>query len=212
MDGETVRSFETKPPSTRGRPRPWRLPLVRHQVQRWMVPLSVGGRPVFGLLTFSLWCAKRDAGRKQSSRGVKLIAQVFACTLSPRGGRKGFTRKGSPLELGNQCSRSGPVEHEPRYTKRCGLEAKTRRLFDFPPDEELTYQSFRAVIHPEDRRAGQRGGRADSPVRKEPSDRLPDHTPRRWHSLDSLARATIPQHGTDSADRRVAGCHGAQAG
>ncbi len=139
--------FEGEPVTARSKPRPGELPRVRHQIHgpgsivswRWSSILPV---PTFAVLRNERCWTETEVS------GFKLIAQVIAGTLARAEAEKALREREAGLRLAinvvGNFSRSMNLD-----TQEVWVAAKTRELWAFPPDEELTYQSFSKVIHPD---------------------------------------------------------------
>ena len=114
-----------------------------------VVPLSVGGGPVFGLLTFAVMREERN-WPETVVKGFKLIAQVFANALARKRADAALRESEARLSLATNAAGAGLWIMEPD-TGHVWVTPRTRELFHFAPDEELNYESFFKVIHPEDR-------------------------------------------------------------
>ena len=114
-----------------------------------LVPLSVGEGPVFGLLGFAVTREERS-WPETAVRGFKLIAQVFANALARKQAEQTLRESEARLSLTTDAVEAGlwimKVD-----TGRVWVSPKSRELFQFAPDEEICYESFFRVIHPEDR-------------------------------------------------------------
>jgi len=148
LGGETVTISKVSqlPPEASRDQESYRAYATKSTVQ---VPLSVGGGPVFGLLTFAVLRNERCWTETEVS-GFKLIAQVIACTLARTEAEKALREREAGLRLAINVAGAGLWSMN-LDTQEVWVAAKTRELWAFPPDEKLTYQSFSKVIHPEDR-------------------------------------------------------------
>jgi formate hydrogenlyase transcriptional activator len=114
-----------------------------------LVPLSVGGGPPFGLLTFPVMREERY-WPETVVKGFQLVAQVFANALARKRADEALRESEARLSLATSAAGVGLWIMEPD-TGHVWFTPKTRELFHFAPDEELNYESFFQVIHPEDR-------------------------------------------------------------
>ena len=114
-----------------------------------VVPLSVGRKSVFGLLTFAVMGEERDWPETVVT-GFKLIAQVFANALARRQTEQALRESEAKLSVATNAAGAGLWIMEIETGEVWGSE-KTRELFHFAPDEKLNYERFLKVIHPEDR-------------------------------------------------------------
>ena len=113
------------------------------------VPLSVGEGPVFGLLGFAVVREERS-WPESIVNGFKLVAQVFANALARKRTERALVESESKLSMATNAAGAGLWSME-LDTGRVWVTPITRDLFRFAPDEDLTYESFFKVIHPEDR-------------------------------------------------------------
>jgi formate hydrogenlyase transcriptional activator len=145
-----------------------------------IVPLSIGGKPPIGVLTFSVLREERD-WPETVVKGFQLIAQVFANALDRKRADEDLTESEARLSLATHAAGAGLWIMEPE-TGHVWVTPKTRELFHFTPDEELKYRSFFQVIHPEDRErvklAVQQAIRSGEPFRVECRIPLPDGSTR----------------------------------
>jgi PAS domain S-box-containing protein len=114
-------------------------------------------------------------------KGFQLIAQVFANALDRKRADEALRESEVRLSLATHAAGVGLwiMENE---TSHVWFTAKTRELFHLAPDEELNYESFFQVIHPEDREraklAVQQAIRFGEPLRVEYRIPLPDGSTR----------------------------------
>ena len=113
------------------------------------VPLSVGEGAVFGLLGFAVVREERS-WPESIVNGFKLVAQVFANALARKRTEQALVESESKLSMATNAAGAGLWSME-IDTSRVWVTPITRDLFRFAPDEDLTYESFFKVIHPEDR-------------------------------------------------------------
>ena len=114
-----------------------------------VVPLSVGRRNVFGLLTFAVMREERDWPETVVQQ-FKLVAQIFANALARKQAEEALRESEARLSLATNAAGAGLWIMEVD-TDKVWATPKTRELFHFAPDEELNYESFFTVIHPDDR-------------------------------------------------------------
>jgi len=113
------------------------------------VPLSIGEGPVFGLLGFAVMHEERT-WPEAVVMGFRLIAQVFANALARKRADQALRESEARLSMATSAAGAGLWIMDPD-TGHVWVTPRTRELFLFAPDEELTYESFFKVIHPEDR-------------------------------------------------------------
>jgi formate hydrogenlyase transcriptional activator len=114
-----------------------------------LCPLSVGGRPVFGVLSFAV--TREERGWPEPVvKGLQLIAQVFANALARKRSDEALRESEARLSVSTNAAGAGLWIMEPD-TGYVWVTPKTRELFLFAPDDELNYESLFKGIHPEDR-------------------------------------------------------------
>jgi PAS domain S-box-containing protein len=113
------------------------------------VSLSVGGGPIFGLLTFAVMREERD-WPEPVLKGLKLIAQVFANALARKQAEQALRESEARLSLATNAAGAGLWIMEPD-TGRVWVTPKTRELFLFASDEDLNDETFFEAVYPEDR-------------------------------------------------------------
>ena len=114
-----------------------------------VVPLSVGDGPVFGILTFAVMREERN-WPETAVTGFKLIAQVFANALIRKQTETALRESETRLSLATEAVGAGLWIMD-IDTGRVWVSPKSRELFHFAPDEEIHYDNYFRVIHPEDR-------------------------------------------------------------
>ncbi|BBO74845.1 hypothetical protein DSCW_22620 [Desulfosarcina widdelii] len=158
------------------------------------IPLSAGGGPLIGILTFDTLKAERT-WQQPVLENLRLVAQIFANAL---------TRKRSDLQLRESQMRLSAA------TESAGvglwvMEADTgyvwgtpqlRALFQFDEDESLDYARFNSRIDPDDRERVENGVQAAMDSGK---------------PLDIDFRVVLPDGGIrwiQASGRRMPGSHG----
>lgn len=116
-----------------------------------IVPLSVGNRKVFGVLSFAVIREERD-WPEAAVKQFEMIAQIFANALSRKRADLDLRESETRLSLATNAAGAGMWSMEVGTGKVWGT-AKVREIFHFSPDEPLTYERFFEVIHPEDQGA-----------------------------------------------------------
>jgi len=112
-------------------------------------PLSVGGGPLIGALSFNTMREERTWPEPLVKR-LQLVAQIFTNALVRKDADRGLRESEARLSLATSAAEAGLWSME-IDTRKVWVSAETRQLFHFAPDEELNYESFLRVIHPEDR-------------------------------------------------------------
>jgi formate hydrogenlyase transcriptional activator len=112
-------------------------------------PLSAGGEPFIGVLGFHTVRDERTWPEALVKR-LQLVAQVFTNALLRKRADQALRESEARLSLATNAAGAGlwSVEVD---TGGVWVSARTRELFQFAPDEELHYESFFKVIHPDDR-------------------------------------------------------------
>ncbi|MDQ7823677.1 MAG: ATP-binding protein [Candidatus Eremiobacteraeota bacterium] len=111
-------------------------------------PLAPGGGPLIGALSFNDMQTDRNWSEVLMRR-LELVAQIFANALARKRSDELLRESQERLSLATESAGVGLWSME-LLTSRVWVTSKTRRLFNFTPDEELSYESFFRVIHPDD--------------------------------------------------------------
>lgn len=112
------------------------------------VPLSVGGDPVMGLLSFNTLKEERICPEPIVKK-LQIVAQIFANALARRSGELELRESQARLNMATDAAGVGLWVMEPD-TGRVWVTPKSRELFHFAGDEEISYKSFFKMIHPDD--------------------------------------------------------------
>jgi PAS domain S-box-containing protein len=141
-----------------------------------VVPLSVGTRKVFGVLTFAVMREERN-WPETIVKGFQLIAQVFTNAFARKAADEALRESEARLRLSTDAAGVGLWIMEPG-TGHLWVTPKTRELFHFAPEEGLNHESLFKGIHPEDRdrlkQAVQQALQAGESLRSEYRIVLPD--------------------------------------
>ncbi len=113
------------------------------------IPLSTGGRPIIGVVSFNTMLSERD-WPEAIVKQLQMVAQIFANALERKRADQKLRESETRLRLATNAAGAGLWILE-IDTGNVWASAKTRELFHFAPDEELAYKSFLKVIFPEDR-------------------------------------------------------------
>jgi len=112
-------------------------------------PLSIGGCPPVGALSFQTMQHERTWPEAFIQR-LQMVAQVFINTLVRKQKETALRESEARLNMITETVGAGlwimDVE-----TKKVWASIKSREIFHFRPDEEITYERYFRVIHPEDR-------------------------------------------------------------
>lgn len=114
-----------------------------------VVPFSVGGERPFGCLTFAMMRQERD-WPKTVVKGFHLIAQVFANALARKQADEALRESQLRLQLAADSADAGLWILD-ISTRGLWLTDKTRELFNFSSDGEVTFESILNVVHSDDR-------------------------------------------------------------
>jgi formate hydrogenlyase transcriptional activator len=118
------------------------------------IPLSVGGGPVIGVLSFDATKQQRDLPEPLKKR-LQLIAQVFANALDRKHAEQKLRESEARLSLAAASANAGLWTLEPD-TGHIWATEKALELFGLSPNEEVSFDRFLSLVHPEDRDAVQR--------------------------------------------------------
>jgi PAS domain S-box-containing protein len=111
--------------------------------------LSVGGGPLIGALSFNTMRKERTWPEPLVKR-LQLVAQIFTNALVRKDADRDLRESEARLSLATSAAGAGLWSME-IDTRKVWVSAKTRELFHFALDEDLNYESFVKIIHPEDR-------------------------------------------------------------
>ena len=116
-------------------------------------PLSAGGGPVFGSLSFDATQKERDWPEALQKR-LEVIAQVFANALARKQSDETLRESEMRLSLAADSASAGLWTLVPE-TGHIWATKKTFELFGLPWSEDFTLEKFLHIVHPEDREAVQ---------------------------------------------------------
>jgi formate hydrogenlyase transcriptional activator len=114
-------------------------------------PLSVGGGPVIGVLSFDATEEERNWPESLQQR-LQLIAQVFANALDRKHAEQKLRESEARLSLAAASAGAGLWTLEPE-TGHIWATEKALELFGLAPQEEVSLERFLSLVHPEDREA-----------------------------------------------------------
>lgn len=114
-----------------------------------VIPLSVGGGPMVGVLSFNVVDREVEWPDTIVER-LKLVAQVFANALERRRTDQLLRQSEDRLTMAAESSGSGLWILD-LATRTYWVTAKTREIFGYRPDEEITLSRFLRSVHPDDR-------------------------------------------------------------
>ncbi len=162
------------------------------------IPLSAGGEPLVGGLTFNAIREDR-VWPEEIVKRLHLVAQVFANALARKRSEQALQESQERLSLATDAAGVG-LWIMTLSTGQLWVTRNIRELFQFSPEEALTYERFFDAIYPEDRETVRHGVAAsiDSgmPLNLEYRLALPDGSAR-W--VNSQGRPH--RNGSGEADR-----------
>jgi len=141
-----VSSIEAVPPEAARDQEIWRHFGIKTTLT---FPLSAGGGPLIGALSFNTVQEERTWPEPLVKR-LQLVAQIFTNALIRRDADSDLRESEARLSLATSAAGAGLWSME-IDTRKVWVSAKTRELFHFALDEDVNYESFLKVIHPEDR-------------------------------------------------------------
>ena len=114
-----------------------------------VVPLSSGGSPVFGALTFAMTTEERE-WPEEFVKQLQFVSQIFANALARKRTEMTLRQSEARLSLAAASAEADFWEmHVP--TGRLWITERTRKRVGIRDDEEPTFESMLRFIHPEDR-------------------------------------------------------------
>jgi len=139
-------SLEESPPEAARDLEAWRHYGLKNVL---VIPLSAGGGPPFGCVSFHNVRAERAWTEEITSR-LMLVAQVFANSLARKVADLALRESEARLSLAAESAGAGLWILDVA-SSRLWLTPKNRELFEFTPDEEITFERVIRRVHPEDR-------------------------------------------------------------
>lgn len=112
-------------------------------------PLTPGGEDLLGVLTFHTQRQERSWPEPLVKR-LQLIAQIFASALARARADKIIRESESRLNLAADTAALGLWSLN-LATRHFWVTERTRQLFALPANEEITFERFMSLVHPEDR-------------------------------------------------------------
>jgi PAS domain S-box-containing protein len=113
------------------------------------IPLSTGGGPTFGALTFNTTREELEWSAVLVNR-LQLVAQVFANALARKRDEQALRESEERLSLASSAAGAGHWILNEAGT-RFWVHSRIMELFGLPPAAELEVERFMAMVHPEDR-------------------------------------------------------------
>jgi PAS domain S-box-containing protein len=148
----SVASTEALPPEAARDQANWRHYGIKSALT---FPLSTGGGQLVGALGFNAM-QQVCAWPEEIIKRLQLVSQVFANALARKAADLALRESEARLSLAADAAGAG-LWIMTAAAQQVWATPRLRELFQFAPGEELTYQRFLEVIHPEDRESVQRG-------------------------------------------------------
>ena len=115
-----------------------------------VIPLSAGGGPLIGILTFDTLKEERSWPEPIVDK-LCLIAQIFTNALARKRSDLQLRESQARLQMATECAEVGLWIMEAE-TDRVWVTPQTRALFQFTEDEALDYTNFNDKIDPADQK------------------------------------------------------------
>ncbi|MBP7866875.1 MAG: sigma 54-interacting transcriptional regulator [Acidobacteria bacterium] len=141
-----VPSLEALPPEAARDREVWRHFGIKTSLT---FPLSAGGGPIIGALSFNTMREERTWPELVVQR-LQLVAQMFTQALVRKKAETALRESEARLSLATEAVGAGLWILEVD-SQKVWVSPQSRELFQFAPDEEVRYASYFRVIHPEDR-------------------------------------------------------------
>ena len=146
LSGETVTiSTEDMPPEAARDQESRRYFGVKSSI---VIPLSAGGGPIIGVLTFDTLQAERDWSPETVKR-LTLVAEVFTNALERKRSEQALRESEARLSLAADSADAGLWKLD-FSTRLFWATERAREIFGYGPEEEITMERFEASIHPDD--------------------------------------------------------------
>ncbi|MCR4415888.1 MAG: PAS domain-containing protein, partial [Thermoguttaceae bacterium] len=113
------------------------------------LPLTAGGGSPLGALSFNTVRGERTWPEPIVKR-LQLIAQIFTNALARKRSDEMLRESEERLSIAADSADAGLWNYN-ISTGRYWLTEKTRELFGFQVDEDVTFDRFLALVHPDDR-------------------------------------------------------------
>jgi PAS domain S-box-containing protein len=132
-------------------------PTAKRDQESWMhydvksvltLPLSAGGGAVFGALSFCVLGKGKKWGGDLVNR-LQLVAQIFASALARKIAEIALRESEARFQLAADSANAGLWSWDYK-TGKIWVTEKTRSLYGFFPDEEITGDRFLTTLHPDD--------------------------------------------------------------
>jgi len=112
------------------------------------IPLSAGGGPVVGVLTFN--CLSRERlVTDEEVRRLELVAQMLASVLVRKRMEEALLKSEERLSLAIDSAGAGIWEYDCN-TELFWVNSRTVQLFGFRPGEPVSWAGVQSLVHPDD--------------------------------------------------------------
>jgi PAS domain S-box-containing protein len=112
------------------------------------IPLTTGGGPIIGILTFDTLRAEHDWPEDIVNR-LALVAQVFTNALERKRSEKVLHESEARLSMAADSADAGLWELD-CSTRLFWVTDRAREIFGFGPEEVISMERFEALVHPDD--------------------------------------------------------------
>ena len=123
-----------------------------------VIPLSAGGGPLIGALSFNDMRKEKRLWTEGLVNQLRMIAQIFANAITRKRSDRVLHESEERLRLATAASGSGVWVWDVSRNEVWATE-NWRRMFGFPPDAPIRYETVIGRIHPQDRETVERAVR-----------------------------------------------------
>jgi len=113
-----------------------------------VIPLSTGGGPIIGVLTFDTLRAERDWPEEIVQR-LTLVSQIFTNSLARKHSEQILRENEARLSLAADSAKAGLWELD-LSTRSFWATERAREIFGYGPEEVINMERFEASVHPDD--------------------------------------------------------------
>ena len=113
------------------------------------IPLVVGDEPPLGAVSFNDTTSEREWDEPLIGR-LQLVAEIFANAIVRKRNDRALRNSGARLKLAADSAGAGLWSLN-LNTRRFWLTDRARSLFEFDSDEDVTFDRFLDMVHPEER-------------------------------------------------------------
>ena len=115
-----------------------------------VIPLSAGGGPLIGALSFNDMRKEKRLWAEGLVNQLRMVAQIFANAITRKRSDRVLHESEERLRLATAASGSGVWVWDVSRNEVWATE-NWRRMFGFPPDVPIRYETVIGRIHPQDR-------------------------------------------------------------